>query len=357
MALKLGYLLVHIRSGPRGEQAVAEVQAAEAAGYDSVWVNESYGSDAVSMLGWLAPQTSTIGLGAAIMPAPARPPAAAAMAGATLDYLSGGRFIFGFGPTGPQVSEGWYGVPYVKPWGRVREYVGIVREILAREAPLEHEGPHYSLPLRGEGTTGQGKALKLNFHPLRNEVPVYLGAIGRKSVELCAELADGWIPAYLDPASWEAMWGEHLEAGFEKGGRSRTDLAISPTVQVAIDGDLETARAGARMRMTLYLGGMGSKQFNFYGELTRRMGFGDVADEVQALFLDGKKEDAFNAVPDELLDRVCLLGDEETVKAGLDRYAEAGVDRLIAIPVHADPAERLHTITRLADLAGTTPAP
>ncbi len=171
--------------------------------------------------GWLAPQTSTIGLGAAIMPAPARPPAAAAMAGATLDYLSNGRFIFGFGPTGPQVSEGWYGVPYLKPWGRVREYVGIVREILARRGPLEHEGPHYSLPLTGEGTTGQGKALKLNFHPVRNEVPVYLGAIGRKSVELCGELADGWIPAYLDPASWESMWGEHLEAGFEKGGRSR----------------------------------------------------------------------------------------------------------------------------------------
>jgi F420-dependent oxidoreductase-like protein len=348
--LALGYLLVHLRSGPRGEQAIAEVRAAEAAGYDSVWVNESYGSDAVSMLGWLAPQTTTIGLGAAIMPAPARPPAAAAMAGATLDELSGGRFVFGFGPTGPQVSEGWYGVAYRRPWGRVREYVEIVREILARERPLEHSGHHYELPLRGPGSTGQGKALKLNFHPHRNRIPVYLGAIGRKSVELCAEIADGWIPAYLDPESWESLWGRHLDVGFEASGRERSELQISPTVQIAIDGDLETARVGARMRMTLYLGGMGSKQFNFYGELTRRMGYGEVADRVQELFLDGRKEEAFAAVPDELLDRVCLLGDERAVGEGLRRYAEAGIDRLIAIPVHADPGERLHTIERLAAL-------
>jgi F420-dependent oxidoreductase-like protein len=351
-AVKLGYLLVHLRSGPRGAQAVEEVRAAEACGYDSVWVNESYGSDAVSMLGWLAPQTSEIGLGAAIMPTPARPPTAAAMAGATLDRLSGGRFIFGFGPSGPQVAEGWYGVPYRKPWGRVREYVEIVREVIRRGGPLEHSGPNYTLPLSGEGTSGQGKALKLNFHPLRDEIPVFLGAIGRRSVELCAEIADGWIPAYLDPASWESMWGQHLRAGFVSSGRSRADLEISPTVQVAIGGDLEAARAGARMRMTLYLGGMGSKQHNFYGELTRRMGFGEVADRVQELFLEGRKEEAFAAVPDELLDRVCLLGDEDEVGEGLARYAAAGVDRLIAIPVHADPAERLQTIERLAALRG-----
>jgi F420-dependent oxidoreductase-like protein len=352
IAIKLGYLLVHLRSGPRGQQAIDEVRAAEAAGYDSVWVNESYGSDAVSMLGWLAPQTTEIGLGAAIMPAVARPPAAAAMAGATLDELSGGRFIFGFGPSGPQVAEGWYGVPYRKPWGRVREYVEVVREVIARAGPVRHDGPQYTLPLNGEGTTGQGKALKLNFHPRRTEIPFFLGAIGRRSVELCAEIADGWIPAYLDPASWESMWGGHLRAGFESSGRSRSDLEVSPTVQVAIGGDLETARAGARMRMTLYLGGMGSKKFNFYGELASRMGFADVAERVQRLFLDGRKEEAFNAVPDELLDRVCLLGDEDEVGEGLERFAAAGVDRMIAIPVHADPAERLHTIERLAALRG-----
>ena len=221
------------------------------------------------------------------------------MAGATLDALSGGRFIFGFGPTGPQVSEGWYGVPYVKPWGRVREYVGIVREILRREGPLEHSGPHYTAAAcSGPGTTDQGKPLKLNFHPVRNEIPVYLGAIGRKSVELCAELADGWIPAYLDPDELGADVGRAPRGRASRRAAARAaDLTVSPTVQVAIDGDLETARTGARMRMTLYLGGMGSKQFNFYGELARRMGYGSVADEVQELFLAGEKEQRLQRRP------------------------------------------------------------
>ena len=350
--IKLGYLLVHLRSGPRGQQAVDEVQAAEAAGYDSVWVNESYGSDAVSMLGWLAPQTSEIGLGAAVMPAPARPPTAAAMAGATLDALSGGRFIFGFGPTGPQVSEGWYGVPYTRPWGRVREYVEVVREVLRRAGPLEHTGPHYTLPLSGDGTSGQGKALKLGFEPPRSEIPVYLGAIGRRSVQLCAEIADGWIPAYLDPESWDSVWGEHLRAGFAASGRSREQLAVSPMVQVAIDGDLGAARDGARMRLTLYLGGMGSKRSNFYADLVRRLGYDELVDEVQRLFLDGRKQEAFAAVPDELIERVCLIGSEDAVGEGLARYAEAGIDRVIAIPVHPEPAERMHTIQRLGALRG-----
>ena len=217
------------------------VQAAEAAGFDSVWVAESYGSDVVSVLAWLAPQTETIKLGAAIMQVPARPPAAAAMAGATIDALSGGRFIFGFGPSGPQVSEGWYGVEYAKPWGRTREYIEVVREIIAREGPLEHRGEHYTLPL--EGGTGQGKALKLNFHPLRNEIPVFVGAIGRKSVEMAAEICDGWIPIFFSADAFEETWGEHLEAGFAKGGRTRADLEISPSLQVAIDGDLDAARA------------------------------------------------------------------------------------------------------------------
>src|SRR5690242_20722051 len=166
MSLKLGINLGYFGIGPQGEEAAELVKAAEAAGFESAWAAESYGSDVVSVLSWLIPQTTTIKLGAAILQVPARPPAAAAMAGATLDYLSGGRFIFGFGPSGPQVSEGWYGVPYAKPWGRTREYIEVVREIVARQGPLEHEGEHYTLPI--EGGTGQGKALKLNFHPVRN---------------------------------------------------------------------------------------------------------------------------------------------------------------------------------------------
>ena len=184
MGLKLGLNLGYWGIGPAGDDAAEVVRAAEGFGYESVWAAESYGSDVVSVLAWLAGQTTTINLGAAIMQVPARPPAAAAMAGATIDKLSGGRFLFGFGPSGPQVSEGWYGVPYAKPWGRTREYVEVVREIVAREGSLQHEGEHYRLPLPG----GEGKALKLNFHPERNRIPVFLGAIGRKSVELAAEI-------------------------------------------------------------------------------------------------------------------------------------------------------------------------
>src|SRR5918997_218234 len=185
--LKLGINLGYWGIGPQGEDAVAIVKQAESAGYDSVWAAESYGSDVVSVLAWLAPQTETIKLGAAIMQVPARPPAAAAMAGATIDALSGGRFIFGFGPSGPQVSEGWSGVPYAKPWGRTREYVEVVREIVAREGRLEHAGEHYTLPLtEGEGVTGQGKALKLNVPPVRTEIRISVGGIGRKSVEIAA---------------------------------------------------------------------------------------------------------------------------------------------------------------------------
>jgi NAD(P) transhydrogenase subunit alpha len=238
--LKLGLNLGYWGIGPAGEEALEAVQAAERAGFESVWVAESYGSDVVSVLAWLAPQTERIKLGAAIMQVPARPPAAAAMAGATIDKLSGGRFMFGFGPSGPQVSEGWYGVPYAKPWGRTREYVEIVRQIIAREGPLEHRGEHFTLPLPG----GEGKALKLNFHPERNRIPVFLGAIGRKSVELAAEIADGWIPIFFSVEAFEETWGEHIEAGLRKGGRERSELEVSPTLQVAIDGDVDTARGG-----------------------------------------------------------------------------------------------------------------
>ncbi len=303
---------------------MAEVRAAEAAGYDSVWVNESYGSDAVSMLGWLAPQTTTIGLGAAIMPAPARPPAAAAMAGVTLDYLSGGRFIFGFGPSGPQVSEGWYGVPYVKPWGRVREYVEIVREIVARrEARWSTAARTTRCPVTGAGTTGSGQGAEAQLPPAPQRDP---GLPGRDRAQVGRALRrarrrlDSRLPR---PGELGGRCGASTSRPASSGAvASASALAVSPTVQVAIDGDLETARAGARMRMTLYLGGMGSKKFNFYGELARRMGFGAVADEVQELFLAGEKEKAFNAVPDELLDRVCLLGDERAVGEGLARFAD-----------------------------------
>src|SRR5262249_44410792 len=195
MALKLGLNLGYWGIGPQGDEAAEAAQAAERAGYDSVWAAESYGSDVVSVLAWLAAKTETIQLGAAIMQVPARAPAAPAMAGCTIDTLSGGRFIFGFGPSGPQVSEGWYGVPYAKPWGRTREYIEVVREIVAREGRLEHHGKHYDLPL----PDGEGKALKLNFHPTRNRIPIFVGAIGRKSAEMAADICDSWIATVSTP--------------------------------------------------------------------------------------------------------------------------------------------------------------
>lgn len=351
MAPKLGINLGYWGIGPKADEAVELVQAAEAAGYESVWAAESYGSDVVSILAWLAPQTTKIKLGAAIMQVPARPPAAAAMAGATIDAISGGRFLFGFGPSGPQVSEGWYGVPYAKPWGRTREYIEVVREIIARSGPLETDGPHYKLPM--EGGTGQGKALKLNFHPVRNEIPVFVGAIGRKSVEMAAEICDGWIPIFFSADAFEDTWGEHLAKGFEKGGRSRSDLEVSPSIQVAIDGDTETARNVVKAGLLLYLGGMGSRETNFYVDLACRFGFEEDALNVQSLFLDGKRDEAYAAIPEELVDATSLVGTEDEVRERVQRFTNAGVDRLIASLVHVDQGERMHTLERLAAIVGT----
>jgi F420-dependent oxidoreductase-like protein len=346
MALKLGLNLGYWGIGPAGEDALEVVQAAEGAGFESVWAAESYGSDVVSVLAWLAPQTKTIKLGAAIMQVPARPPAAAAMAGATIDKLSGGRFLFGFGPSGPQVSEGWYGVPYAKPWGRTREYIEVVREIIAREGPVDHQGEHYQLPLPG----GEGKPLKLNFHPERNEIPVFVGAIGRKSVEMAAEICDGWIPIFFSVDAFEQTWGEHLEAGFAKGGRQRSDLEVSPSLQVAIDGDLEAAKAVVKAGLVLYFGGMGSRKTNFYVDLAHRFGFGEVADDVQKRFQDGDRAGAFEAVPDEIVEATSLVGTEAEVAERIERFRGAGIDRLIVSPVHAEKSQQLHTLERLAAL-------
>ena len=349
MALKLGLNLGYWGIGPAGEDALEVVQAAESAGFESVWAAESYGSDVVSVLAWLAPQTKTIKLGAAILQVPARPPAAAAMTGATIDKLSGGRFLFGFGPSGPQVSEGWYGVPYAKPWGRTREYIEVVREIIAREGPVNHQGEHYQLPL----PDGEGKPLKLNFHPERDEIPVFVGAIGRKSVEMAAEICDGWIPIFFSVDAFEQTWGEHLEAGFAKGGRQRSDLEVSPSLQVAIDGDLEAAKAVVKAGLVLYFGGMGSRKTNFYVDLAHRFGFGEVADDVQKRFQEGDRAGAFEAVPDEIVEATSLVGTEAEVAERIERFQGAGIDRLIVSPVHAERDQQLHTLQRLAALTAS----
>jgi F420-dependent oxidoreductase-like protein len=352
MGLKLGVNLGYWGIGPAGDEALEVVLAAEKLGYESIWVAESYGSDVVSVLAWLAGRTKTVNLGAAILQVPARPPAAAAMAGATIDKLSGGRFLFGFGPSGPQVSEGWYGVPYAKPWGRTREYIEVVREIIAREGPLEHHGEHYDLPLPG----GEGKALKLNFHPIRNSIPVFIGAIGRKSVQMTAEVADGWIPIFFSVDHFQESWGEHLEAGFAAAGRTRADLEVSPSLSCAIDGDLEAARNLVKASLLLYLGGMGSRKTNFYVDLAHRFGFGDVADEVQRRFQADDRGGAFEAIPDELVHTTSLVGTEAEVTERVERFAAAGIDRLIVSPAHLERDQQLHTLDRLSAIAGSLPS-
>ena len=288
MALKLGLNLGYWGIGPQGEEAVEVVQAAERAGFESVWAAESYGSDVVSVLAWLAAadrddqarRGDHAGAGA---------PAGRGGDGRVRRSTSSpaGASSSASAPPGPQVSEGWYGVPYAKPWGRTREYIEVVREIVAREGRLDHQGEHYKLPLPG----GEGKALKLNFHPVRNQIPVFVGAIGRKSVEMAAEICDGWIPIFFSVDAFEATWGEHLEAGLRQG----RPPALRPRGLAHRCRSRSTAtsrRRGASSRpgLLLYFGGMGSRKTNFYVDLTHRFGFGEVADEVQRCYQDGKRE-------------------------------------------------------------------
>jgi F420-dependent oxidoreductase-like protein len=243
-------------------------------------------------------------------------------------------------------------VPYAKPWGRTREYIEVVREIIAREGPVEHDGEHYKLPLPG----GEGKALKLNFHPERSRIPVFVGAIGRKSVEMAAEIADGWIPIFFSVGAFEQTWGEHLEAGFAKGGRERSDLEVSPSLQVAIDGDLEAAKSVVKAGLVLYFGGMGSRKTNFYVDLAHRFGFGDIADEVQRRYQDGDRGGAFEAMPDEIVEAISLVGTEDEVADRVERFRGAGIDRLIVSPVHVERDQQMHTLERLAAIAGVQAA-
>ena len=275
------------------------------------------------------------------------------MAGVTIDALSGGRFIFGFGPSGPQVSEGWYGVPYAKPWGRTREYVEIVKQIVAREGRLEYEGKHYTLPLtEGEGVTGQGKALKLNIHPVRNRIPIYLGAIGRKSVELAAEIADGWIPIFFSVDEWESAWGEHIEAGLAKGGRSREDFEVSPSVQVAIDGDLEPPAAWSRPGCCSTSAGWARRRPTSTSTSPTASASARPPTRSSRSTSTASRRRPTQAIPDELVDATAMIGTEDEVAERVKRFAEAGVDRMIVSPVHGAPEDALHTLERLADMVG-----
>ena len=316
------------------EEQVELAMVADEAGLEGVWVSEAWGQDVVSVLAVLADRTERIGIGSALMQIPARQPTAAAMAAATLDVISGGRMRLGLGLSGPQVSEGWYGVPFERGLGRIREYVEIVRMAWAREAVV-HDGRSFKLP--SEGGMALGKPLKLMAKPPQERLPIYLGAIGPKSVELTGEIADGWIPAFFDPDDGAGLLGA-LDRGLERSGRDRAEIDVAPTVPVAVDEDVDEARNALRPIVSFYLGGMGAKEKNFYVDLLAANGLADEAHEVQDRFLAGDRVGAAMALSAEVIDMcgiACTPGD---LPEHLARFDRAGADSVIAIPFGADRA-------------------
>lgn len=299
---------------------------AERLGYRAVWAAEAYGSDAVSVLAWIGAITERILLGSGILQIPARTPAMTAMTAATLDEMSGNRLLLGLGVSGPQVVEGWHGVPYGQPLGRTREYVEIVRMILAREAPLGYEGTHYQIPYKGSDATGLGKPLKLIGQP-RADIPIYLAAIGPRNVALAAEIADGWLPVFYSPERSEDVFGAALTAGRERrtrGGR----FDIVPTVQAFVTDDVGTGRDLLRPMLALYIGGMGARGRNFYNDLAVRYGYEEAALRIQDLYLAGDKLGAITAVPDDMVDELSLVGPVERVRDRLEAWKDSGVSAL-----------------------------
>ncbi|HET7352881.1 MAG TPA: LLM class F420-dependent oxidoreductase [Gaiellaceae bacterium] len=319
--MKLGLSLGYAPPGTNPADLFPLVQDAERLGFDSVWVAEAWGTDAVSVLGWLAAKTERIKLGSAIMQIPGRSPANTAMTAATLDLLSGGRFILGLGTSGPQVVEGWHGQPWGKPLGKTREYVEIVRAALQRQV-VAHDGEHYKIPWDGPGATGLGKPLKLMLRPLRAEIPIYLAALGPKNVALAAEIADGWLPIFVDPERFDDAFGPSL-AG------APPDFEIAATASVLVGDDVEALRDALRPHVALYVGGMGAKGRNFYNSLVRRYGWEEDAERIQELYLAGKQREAIAAVPDALVDAVTLVGPKERIAERLDAWRETPVTTLV----------------------------
>jgi F420-dependent oxidoreductase-like protein len=306
------------------------MRRAEALGFDSAWTAEAYGNDAVTTATWVLANTTKLRCGTAIMQMPARTPAMTAMTAMTLDHLSGGRFILGLGPSGPQVVEGWHGVPYGKPLVRTREYIAIVREILKREKPLEFHGEHYDIPVTGPGTTGHGKPLKSILHGNPN-LPIYTASISPNGVRTAAEVADGIFPMMLDPERFDAAYLPYLEEGFKRagGGKSLASFAVVPMVTVLIQDDVEKARMPVKAHLALYIGGMGARDKNFYNDLAARLGYEAAAKKIQDLFLDGKKAEAAAAVPDALVDAVHLVGPRDRIRDRLQAWKEAGRKRWV----------------------------
>jgi F420-dependent oxidoreductase-like protein len=342
LGLSIGYLIPGV--APADQMTV--VQEAERLGFDSVWTAEAYGSDAATVLAWLAAGTSTIKLGSAIFQTPARSPAMTAMTAATIDVLSGGRMLLGVGTSGPQVAEGWHGQRFARQLQRTREYIAVVRLALARER-VSFVGETIELPLRD----GPGKALKLTIAPAQERIPIYLAAIGPRNTQLAGEIADGWIPTFFSPEHVTEL-RSLLEQGAARSGRTLDGFDIAPTVNAFVSEDTELARNVMRPVLALYVGGMGSREQNFYNQLVQRYGFEHAAAEIQDLYLDGKKEHAAAAIPDELIDLVSLCGPREAVRERIAAFREAGVGTLMITPMAFTTQERVAQLRAIAELAG-----
>jgi len=346
--VKLGVHIGYWGLGLDSADQLSIVQEAERLGYDSVWTAEAYGSDAATVLAWLAGLTSTIRLASGVLQIPGRSAAMTAMTAATIDQISGGRMILGIGTSGPQVSEGWHGVRFGQQLQRTREYVDVLRMAFARER-VEYHGSTIDLPL----PDGPGKALKLTIAPVQEHLPIYIAAIGPKNTQLAAEISDGIVPTMFSPEHVTVMMDE-IKLGVERAGGGKTvdDVEIAPTVQVYVGDDHAGARDLMRPFLALYIGGMGSREKNFYNALVRRYGFDDAAQEIQDLYLDGKKEAAMAAIPDDLIDTVAICGPREHVRERLAAYREAGVGTLGVMPVAFTREGRIEQLRAIAELAG-----
>jgi F420-dependent oxidoreductase-like protein len=325
--LRLGVNTGYWAGGPP-PGAAEMIAEAERLGFDSMWTAEAYGSDALMPLAWWGAATTKIKLGTSIVQISARTPAATAMAAMTLDHLSGGRVILGLGASGPQVVEGWYGQPFAKPLARTREYIGILRDIWARNGPVTSDGPAYPLPL--PDGTGLGKALKSSIHPLREDIPIYLAAEGPKNIALAAEVCDGWLALFYSPHH-DSFYREALQSGFETPGARRTaeEFEVAATVPLIITDDIEAAADAVRPMYALYFGGMGAKGTNFHANVAIRMGYEKEVDEIQELYLSGKKQEAAAAVPTALIDQLTLIGPKEKIRHDLEAWRESIVTTLL----------------------------
>jgi F420-dependent oxidoreductase-like protein len=325
--LKLGYNTGYWAGGPPAgvPEAIAE---ADRLGLDSIWTAEAYGSDCLTPLAWWGASTDNVRLGTGILQMSARQPTAAAMAAMTLDHLSGGRVILGIGVSGPQVVEGWYGMPFSKPLARTREYVKIMRDVWAREAPVTNDGPHYRLPI--PNGTGLGKPLKPSIHPVRSDIPIFLAAEGPKNIALGAEICDGWMAMLLSPHHQE-IYREALAEGFARPGarRSADDFEVAATVPMIVSADVEAAADALRHYYALYFGGMGAKGTNFHANVPIRMGYGEMVETVQDLYLSGKKQEAAAAIPFELIDQLSLIGPPEKIRDDLEAWRDSFVTTLL----------------------------